>query len=90
MTNAAIVPKHIAEALVSPGAHAERDVLFSSLRWLRVNNPVALVEAEGYDPFWLLTRHRDVYEVSRQNSRFHKCRPPGHFGGPRARSGDAG
>jgi hypothetical protein len=71
MTNSITVPKHIAEAIVSPRAHAERDALFSGLRWLRVNNPVGLVEADGYDPFWLLTRHQDVYEVSRQNSRFH-------------------
>jgi cytochrome P450 len=71
MTDAAIVPKHIAEAVVSPQAHAERDALFSDLRWLRANAPVGLVEADGYDPFWLLTRYRDVYDVSRQNSRFH-------------------
>lgn len=46
----------------------ERDALLSNQRWLRANNPVGLVEADGYDPFWLLTRHQDVYEVSRQNS----------------------
>jgi hypothetical protein len=62
MTKAATVPQHIAEAVVSPRAHAERDALFSALRWLRANNPVGLVEADGYDPFWLLTRHQDVYE----------------------------
>jgi cytochrome P450 len=71
MTNAASVPKSIAEAIVSPRAHAERAALFSDLRWLRANNPVGLVEADGFDPFWLLTLHKDVYEVSRQNSRFH-------------------
>src|SRR5262245_13218695 len=76
MTNAATVPQHIAEAVVSPRAHAERDALFSGLRWLRANNPVGLVEADGYDPFWLLTRHQDVYEVSRQNSRFANAGRP--------------
>jgi cytochrome P450 len=76
MTNTATVPKHIAEAVVSPRAHAERDALLSDLRWLRANNPVGLVEADGYDPFWLLTRHQDVYEVSRQNSRFHNADRP--------------
>src|SRR5262245_23272960 len=76
MTNGLTVPQHIAEAVVSPRAHAERDALFSGLRWLRANNPVGLVEADGYDPFWLLTRHQDVYEVSRQNSRFHNADRP--------------
>ena len=76
MTNSIAVPKHLSEAIVSPRAHAERDELLSGLRWLRANNPVGLVEADGYDPFWLLTRHQDVYEVSRQNSRFHNADRP--------------
>jgi hypothetical protein len=50
--------------------------LLSGLRWLRANNPIGLVEADGYDPFWLLTRHKDVYEVSRQNSRFNNAGRP--------------
>ena len=76
MTNTASVPNNIAEAIVSPKAHAERTALLSGLRWLRTNNPVGLVEAEGYDPFWLLTRHHDVFDVSRQNSRFHNADRP--------------
>jgi cytochrome P450 len=76
MGSAASIPQQIAEAIVSPRAHAERDALFSGLRWLRANNPVGLVEVEGYDPFWLLTRHQDVLEVSRQNDRFHNADRP--------------
>jgi hypothetical protein len=76
MTNATSVPKHIAEAVVSPRAHAERNALVSELRWLRANNPVGLVEADGFDPFWLVTRHQDVHEASRQNSRFHNADRP--------------
>ena len=73
MANTTIVPKHIAEAIVSPRAHAEpieRDALLSGLRYLRANNPVGLVEAHGFDPFWLISQHRDVFEVSRKNNRF--------------------
>ncbi|MFL5284989.1 MAG: hypothetical protein ACJ8AW_29460, partial [Rhodopila sp.] len=76
MSHTVSVPKDIAEAIVSPRAHAERDTLFSGLRWLSSNNPVGLVEADGYDPFWLLTRHQDVLEVSRQNSLFHNADRP--------------
>ena len=53
MANTTIVPKHIAEAIVSPRAHAEpieRDALLSCLRYLRVTNPVGLVEAHWFDP----------------------------------------
>src|SRR5215475_9534286 len=71
MNSAAVsVPNDIAEAVVSPRAHAERDALFAGLRWLRANNPVGLVEANGYDPFWILTRAQDVQDVNRQNSWF--------------------
>ena len=73
MANTTIVPKHIAEAIVSPRAHAEpieRDALLSGLQYLRANNPVGLVEAHGFDPFWLVSLHRDVFEVSRKNNRF--------------------
>jgi hypothetical protein len=35
MSHTVSVPKDIAEAIVSPRAHAERDTLFSGLRWLR-------------------------------------------------------
>ena len=73
MANTTIVPRHIAEAIVSPQAHAEpieRDALLSGLRYLRANNPVGLVEADGFDPFWLTSLHRDVFEVSRKSDRF--------------------
>jgi hypothetical protein len=76
MTNTIAVPKDISEAIVSPRAHAERDDLLSGLRWLRANNPIGLVEADGYDPFWFVSRHQDVHEVSRQNSRFHNADRP--------------
>jgi cytochrome P450 len=70
MINELAAPKYIAEAVLSPHAHAERNELLTGLRWLRTNNPVSVVEADGYDPFWLVTRHRDVFDVSRQNGLF--------------------
>jgi cytochrome P450 len=38
---------------------------------LRREAPVLRVEAEGYHPFWALTRHADVFEVSRHHERWH-------------------
>jgi cytochrome P450 len=76
MANAALVPKDIAEAIVSPRAHAERHSLLLGLRWLRANNPVGLAEPDGYDRFWILSRHEDVYAVSRQSSRFQNGERP--------------
>jgi hypothetical protein len=32
---------------------------------------VSLAQVEGFDPYWLVTRHADILEVSRQNDVFH-------------------
>ena len=87
MANTTIVPKYIAEAIVSPRAHAEpieRDALLSGLRYLRANNPVGLVEADGFDPFWLISLHRDVFEVSSEKQPVRLCRSPKHCVQPRS------
>ena len=36
--------------------------------------PVLRVEADGYTPFWAVTRYDDVFEVSRDNDRFVNTR----------------
>jgi cytochrome P450 len=34
--------------------------------WLRKNDPVAWIEHPKYDPFWAITKHADVIELSKQ------------------------
>jgi cytochrome P450 len=34
--------------------------------WLRTNDPVAWIELPKYDPFWAITKHADVIELSKQ------------------------
>lgn len=69
--NDAAVPRDIADLLVSPDAYAEQTRLHTGLRWLRANNPLGRVELEGFDPFWIVTKHADIFEISRQNELFH-------------------
>jgi cytochrome P450 len=64
------VPDQIARTLVDPSAYAD-DRIHDAYRWLRANNPLGRVELEGFDPFWAVTRHADILEVSRQNTLFH-------------------
>ncbi len=64
------IPAAIAEPLVDPSAYADGRI-FDSYAWLRANNPVGLAEVEGFDPFWVVTKHADILEVSRQNELFH-------------------
>ncbi|HLY79676.1 MAG TPA: cytochrome P450, partial [Caulobacteraceae bacterium] len=42
-----------------------------SYAWLRANNPLGRAEVEGFDPFWVVTKHADILEISRQNDLFH-------------------
>jgi len=64
------IPAPIAADLVDPKAYAN-DRIHNALRWLRANNPLGVASPEGFDPFWVVTRHADILEVSRQNDLFH-------------------
>jgi len=71
MTSAEInIPADVAETLVDPMAFADGRV-FDSYAWLRANRPLAVAQPEGFDPFWVVTRHADILEISRQNDLFH-------------------
>ncbi|MGO9935714.1 MAG: cytochrome P450 [Steroidobacteraceae bacterium] len=64
------IPDHIAATLVDPSAYAN-DRIHETYRWLRANNPLGVAEIEGFDPFWVVTRHADILEISQQNALFH-------------------
>jgi len=64
------IPQEIAWTLVDPKSYAS-DTIHKSYAWLRANNPLGLAKLEGYDPFWVVTKHADILDVSRQNALFH-------------------
>ncbi len=64
------IPTDIAVTLVTPASYADHTI-HDSYKWLRANNPLGRAEVEGYDPFWVVTKHADILEVSRQNALFH-------------------
>jgi cytochrome P450 len=64
------IPKDVAEMLVLPAAYADGRIQ-ETYAWLRANEPLGVAEVEGVDPFWVVTRHEDILEISRQNSLFH-------------------
>jgi cytochrome P450 len=72
LPNETYIPKHIAEALVDPACYADERI-HDAYRWLRIHNPVGLAEPEGFDPFWVITRHADILSVSRQNDLFRNA-----------------
>ncbi len=65
-----ILPAEIADALVDSKAYSEWEALHRHFTWARANMPLALAQTERFDPFWAVTRHADILEVSRNNTRF--------------------
>jgi cytochrome P450 len=66
----ATLPGEIASAIVNPMAYGQWSELKDKFRWARDNMPVGLVQAEGYMPFWAVTRHEDILAISKDNARF--------------------
>jgi cytochrome P450 len=64
------IPQEVAETIVDPKAYADGRI-YESYAWLRANNPLGVAQPAGYDPFWVVTRHADILEISRQNDLFH-------------------
>ena len=64
------IPLDVASQLVDPAAYAD-ERLQAAYAWLRANEPLGVAEVEGVDPFWVVTRHADILESSRQNDLFH-------------------
>ena len=64
------IPQEVAETIVDPKAYADGRI-YESYAWLRTNNPLGVAQPAGYDPFWVVTRHADILEISRQNQLFH-------------------
>jgi cytochrome P450 len=64
------IPADIAQGLVDPAAFADGRI-HDTYAWLRANQPLGVAQPEGFDPFWVVTRHADILEVSRQNALFH-------------------
>jgi cytochrome P450 len=65
----------IAATLVDPRAYADQRV-HDAYRWLRANNPLGIARPEGFDPFWVVTKHAHILTVSRQNDLFHNADRP--------------
>jgi cytochrome P450 len=69
------IPADIAATLVNPAAYADHRI-HDSYRWLRTNNPLGIARPEGFDPFWVVTKHAHIQAVSRQNELFHNADRP--------------
>lgn len=71
--------------VVSSEAYAEWNEVHQLFSDLRRRSPVARVNAKGFDPFWLITRHADIQEIGRQPTIFNNN---GHRAGVISQEGE--
>ena len=64
------LPAEIAASLVDPKAYGAWDGLHENFAWARANMPLAIAENDRFDPFWAVTKHADILEISKNNARF--------------------
>lgn len=65
------IPQDVANTIVDPRAYADGRRVDEAFKWLRANAPLDVAQPEGFDPFWVVTRHKDILEIERQNELFH-------------------
>ncbi|HEX2594690.1 MAG TPA: cytochrome P450 [Rhizomicrobium sp.] len=65
------IPQHIAETIVDPKAYAAGTPIDEAFTYLRRTNPLGRAELDGFDPFWVVTKNKDILEVERNNELYH-------------------
>jgi cytochrome P450 len=66
-----LIPEDVAASVVDPKAYADGRRIDEAFKWLRREAPLAVAQPEGFDPFWVVTRHADLLTIERQNDLFH-------------------
>lgn len=65
-----LIPENIVNVLTDPAAYADNRI-YDAYAWLRENNPLGVARQDGFMPFWVVSRHADIMEISRRNHDFH-------------------
>ncbi len=61
-----VVPVEIGRDIVSARSYGAAGKIYDDFAWLRANLPLGQAQVDGYDPFWVVTKHADIQEVGRQ------------------------
>jgi cytochrome P450 len=60
----------------TPAAYADEPTFHEACRVLREHDPVHYVHADGFNPFWAVTKHADVFEIEVKPDLFHNAPKP--------------
>ncbi len=69
----ATIPLELVAPLFNPASFAQPGLVDGILCEIRANYPLARAEVPGFAPHWIVSRHADIQEVSRQNDLFHSA-----------------
>ncbi len=66
-----MIPPELFAPVWNPKSYADRDAIEEIFATLRRDYPLCKVETPGYEPHWVVTKYKDVREVSRLDDIFH-------------------
>src|SRR5262245_19552496 len=60
----------IAAAVIDPASYGSNGRIQDVHAWMRAHNPFGLAQIDGYDPFSVVTKHRDLRDIGANNDLF--------------------
>jgi cytochrome P450 len=66
-----LLPDELSWAVVSPKVYADQMASEAAFARMRADYPLAKTNLDDFSPFWVVTKHADILEISRQNDLFH-------------------
>jgi hypothetical protein len=65
------VATELAQTIIDPKAYSLRDPVDQAFAKIRAETPLDVATLEGFEPFWVVSRHADIKEIERQPDIFH-------------------
>ena len=65
------IPLDVANTIVDPKAYADPARIDAAFTFIRNEMPFAVAEPDGFEPFWVVSRHADLLDVERRADVFH-------------------
>jgi cytochrome P450 len=64
------LPDELSWAVVSPKSYADQSFIDEAFARIRKDFPLAKTNLNEFNPFWVVSKHADILEISRQNDLF--------------------
>ena len=61
----------LAQTIIDPKSYSQREIVDAAFARIRAESPLDVAHPEGFDPFWVVSRHADIKEIERQPDIFH-------------------